>query len=509
MTRPRHVVFNTLERVLSSDFTIDVSLQHAALLALGTAVLQGDSGVYGVISGLTVSASGADLRVTVAPGLAVRLGTAATAYDSDVAWIQLTAAESIDLTSYVDGGNPRWVAIHVAEGLTAEAQEVREFFNTATAAVTASLADVRRTPDPVFTVSAGTAAATPVFPAGTSGVIPLAYVYLTAGALTINATDIVMCRPMLRSDGAEPWISDGSQDVWGGGVEIMTAGLDVVLRNAGGRFSGSRVNWSIGAADGTTAYTVTAQGTDGAALPVADDILYFYACPAPYPSGYDTELAPREHRPGATALTRYQGMVSADLYNAVLVVSTVAPQVNTQVGAPTAGDFTMTCAPFTAASLIRHDDAMYLGAAFRDVATQFEPQEYKGGGEFRWTQVGSTNLPTSTDVENGSSTGPTTGDSWLADPFAASGTQIVPSTANAVAVYIALTAVATATYAFDIVEDSGPAVCGDADTGAAFRREFFWLRTRAFDWSHSEGTGVNSTLVFTVRGFIDGVLALR
>jgi len=156
------------------------------------------------------------------------------------------------------------------------------------------------------------------------------------------------------------------RDVWGGGVEVAAAGLDVVLRNAGGRHANHRTRWGIQALDGTTAYTLAAPGMDGAALPVADDVIYFYACPPPYPAGYDANLAPREHRPGATARTRYQGMVAPDLYNAVIVASVVEPTVTSPQGNPAAGNFTMTCAPFPAATTIDRSTAVYLGATFWD-----------------------------------------------------------------------------------------------------------------------------------------------
>jgi hypothetical protein len=209
-------------------------------------------------------------------------------------------------------------------------------------------------------------------------VIPLAYVYLGAGAVTVQATDIVMCRPMLRGDAGGDQSAPG-RDVYGGGVEVATAGLALSLRNAGGRFAGSRVRWGISAADGTTAYTLAAQGMDGAALPVADDVIYFYACPPPYPAGYDSNLAPREHWPGATALTRYQGMAVADVHNAVIVASTVEPQVNTPLGSPTAGNFTMTCAPFAAAATIDRTTVAYLGAASWDFSgTDLLEQSMRG-----------------------------------------------------------------------------------------------------------------------------------
>jgi hypothetical protein len=504
-TKPRHQLTNAQERIESTDQNVITALHHAALLALGAAVLQGDAAYYGVVQGGIVSASGASLAIAVSPILALRLGTAATSYDSAISWIQTTAVQSVDLTAYVDGANPRWLAIEVTDGYTADAQELRQFWNPATQAAYASLVDKVRTPTPVLSVRAGTAAAAPVFPAGGAGVIPLAYVYLAAGALVVQATDVVMCRPMLRGDVGGDQGASG-RDVWGGGVSVATAGVATSLRNAGGRFANHRTRWGIQATDGTTAFTLGAPSCDGAALPVADDVLYFYACPAPYPSGYDSNLAPREHRPGATALTHYQGMAVADVYNAVIVASSVEPQADSPQGSPTAGNFTMTCAPFAAAATIDRTAAVYLGAGFYDFGTGFLAQAVLPGGETRWTQSATTSLPTEANVRNSNSTGPNTGDSWLANPLTGSGTQIVPSSASSTLLQIDHAGSSTL-WRHSIIEPSGPTML-DVTTGPV-SLQMHWLRTRTFGWTHEEGSATNSTLTLTVRGWMDGIIAQR
>lgn len=372
----RRLQANTRERILSTDWNNATALHHRALIEAGAAVLQGDANLFGVVKGLTVSASGVDLDVTVATGLAIRSGTAATTYDSAAQWIELRTAEAVDLTALVDPANPRWAVIEIAEASAVETSEARDIFDPVTGTFSSSSVTKVTGSSPTITARAGTAAATPVFPAGAAGVIPLAYVYLGAAAVAITATDIVMCRPMLRSENAETFAGAGGRPVWGGGVSVAAAGTDIVLRSAGGRFLNHRMNWAIAPADGTAAFTVTAPGYDGAAAPVADDVVYFYACPAPYPNGYDTNLAPREHRPGTSALTRYQGLVAADVHNAVIVASVVEPQVDTPLGNPTAGNFTVTCAPFAAAATIDRTTSTYLGATYWDFsATDLLPQD--------------------------------------------------------------------------------------------------------------------------------------
>lgn len=397
----RRLQANTRERILSTDWNNATALHHRALIEAGAALLQGDANLWGVVKGLTVSASGADTRVTVATGLALRSGSAATTYDSATQWIELRSATTVDLSGLIDPANPRWAVIEIVEASATETSEARDIFDPVTGTFSSSSVVKVTGSSPTVSSRAGTAAANPVFPAGAAGVIPLAYVYLGAAAVTINATDIVMCRPMLRSENAETFAGVAGRPVWGGGVSVAAAGTDVVLRPAGGRFLNSRVPWAIAPADGTTTFSLTAQSYDGAAAPVADDVVYFYACPAPYPSGYDSSLAPREFRPGTNALTRFQGMVCADLYNAVIVASTVEPQVDTPLGNPTAGNFSITCAPFSSGAVtFDRTTAVYLGAASWDVsATDFLVQDVRCNG---WVYP---YQPTTVDVDaNGTGT---------------------------------------------------------------------------------------------------------
>ena len=397
----RRLQANTRERILSTDWNNATALHHRALIEAGAALLQGDATLFGVVRGLTVSTSGGSLSVSVAPGLALRSGSAPTTYDSSTQWIELRTTTAVDLTALVDGANPCWAVIEIAEASAVEISEARDIFDPVTGTfATASVTKVTGS-SPTLTARAGTAAATPVFPAGAAGVIPLAYVYLGAGTAAIGTTDIVMCRPMLRSENAETFAGTGGRPVWGGGVSVAAAGTDIVLRSAGGRFLNHRMNWSIAPGDGTAAFAVTAPGYDGAAAPVADDVVYFYACPAPYPSGYDSSLAPREHRPGTTALTRYQGLVAADVHNAIIVASVVEPQVDSPLGNPTAGNFSLTCAPFSSGAVtFDRTTAVYLGAASWDVsATDFLVQDVRCNG---WVYP---YQPTTVDVDaNGTGT---------------------------------------------------------------------------------------------------------
>jgi hypothetical protein len=407
----RRIVSNTRERILSTDANNATALHHRALVEASAAILLGDASIFGVIRGLTVSTSGGVLTVTVAPGLALRSGTAATTYDSATQWIELRSSQALDLAANVDGANPRWVVIEIAEASAVESSEARDIFDPLTGTFSSSSITKVSGSSPTLTARAGTAAAAPVFPAGIAGVIPLGYVYLAAAAASINVSDIVMCRPMLRGDGGGDQAGP-QREMWGGGVSVGIPGTSVVLRNAGGRFASHRTRWGLQATDGTTTYAVTAPGYDGAAAPVADDVVYFYAAPAPYPAGYDTNLAAREHRPGATALTRYQGMVCADLTNAVIVVSVVEPQVNTPQGNPSAGDFEITCAPFSAVGTpvdIDRTTAVYLGAAYWDVsATDFLAQSILGDviqPATSWTPAASitSNLATAVDLRSAGS----------------------------------------------------------------------------------------------------------
>lgn len=367
----RRLIWNTRERLLSTDLNDAQALQHRAMTEALAASQHGDQQQLGVLRGLTVSIPGGSLSVNVAAGLALRLATAGTPYDSPLQWIELATSTAVDLASFVDPANPRWVCIEITGAEAGIVQSLRDIFLPSNGTFAAVTVDKVRGSAPTLHVTAGTAAATPQFPAGTAGRIPLAYVYLPAAAGTLTAGDIVHCRPILKGGGHLDTFRGGVRDVQGGGVEVTAAGTTVVLEECTGTFPLHHVPFGI--AGGTTLAIPTA-GWDGAATPGASAPAYLYAVPAPFPAGFDSTLAPREFRPEASAATRFPALVSAGFSGCIVIASTQAPNTATVSGAPSGGgNFSITAAPWGALAIaVPHSLAVYLGAiAWRFASSNF------------------------------------------------------------------------------------------------------------------------------------------
>ncbi|HWB76441.1 MAG TPA: hypothetical protein VG755_15850, partial [Nannocystaceae bacterium] len=373
----RRLIYNSRERLLSNDMNDAHSLQHRALIEGLAALGYGDTQQRGVLRGLTVSIPGGSLNVSVASGLALLPSTPATSYDSSTGWLELRSATSVDLSSYVDGAQPRWVAIEIAANDAAEVTSLRDIFLPASGTFTSMTVDKVRGSSPTISVTAGTPAATPRFPSGTAGRVPLAYVYIAAGAATLTVGDVVHCRPVLRPGNLDAFEA-GVRDIRGGGVAVASAGSTVTLRECRGRFDQHTAPFAIPA---STLAIGTTVGWDTAADPGADDVGYLYAIPAPYPSGYDASLAPREFRPETSAATRFSALVPAGVSGCVVIASTAEPNTATQQGAPTSGNFSIGAAPWTSTTVsVPRSRGVYLGAAmWDDSASGFVPQIEQDG----------------------------------------------------------------------------------------------------------------------------------
>lgn len=295
----RRIVYNALERLLSTDFTNQIQLADANLdtglvqAAVGTSAAGSGYGsdglVSGVVDGLVVSPAnpGVDLTVAVSQGLGFKVGLAPTTLDSTRRRIEVRSTMTLDLAAYVDGGNPRWVAIEIAPGDTVTLSELRDIFQPALGTFVSTLVDKIRGPLPVLSVTAGAAAAKPVLPDGTAGVLPLAYIRLAAAATSIAVTDVILCRPLyslLRPR--------GSAQVHGGGVNVTAAGSTVAPRIQRGVWSGGGTYALSGAStwDLSATSAFWASGENWAGLAGANRVVYGYACRAPYPTGYDADV---------------------------------------------------------------------------------------------------------------------------------------------------------------------------------------------------------------------------
>lgn len=365
----RRLLINTRERITSTDLNDAHALQHRALIeALGW--VAGESGM-GVLGGLEISSAGG-LSVSVAAGLALQSGVAPTTYDSAIQWLELATAQVVDLSSYVDATNPRWVCVEIAAADAVELSTSRDVWQPASGTFVSASVDKVRGSDPVITVTAGAAAAVPIFPAGVAGRVPLGYAYLPAAAASITNSEIVGCRPVARPLSSLTGTSS-LVHARGGGVSVPADGLSIRFSQCYGQFGAYNVPFSIGTTSATT-MTLAAGGMDGAAFPGSDDVLYFYATSPPYPAGYDTSLVFREFvpgTPGAFTAAMFPNLVptAGRIRNCIVVASTSEPTVDSVSGfAQGGGSFSVTSAPWGSGSVSAglRTNSVYLGAAFFD-----------------------------------------------------------------------------------------------------------------------------------------------
>lgn len=339
----RRVIFNTRERLLSTDFNDATALFHAKSTDEVAAALTGDfyknsggaGAQSGIIGGGYVSTDGVSLNASVSPVIGLKYGTGATSLDSPYLKIESAAATTIDLSTFVDGGNPRWVCIEVAPGDTAEVVSTRDVFQPALGTFTPVSVDKIRAPAPVFTVNAGTPAASPALPLGTAGTVPLAYVYIPAAAAVLLTSDVVRCRPLLGN-------SSSFYEVKGkGGVNVTSAGGTVARLNpVGARFprAGSD-SGLLGTPVVDSNIATNPNFALGESYPAGDAPIYFYLSSAPYPGGYDVDVAnvTREFVDltvaGTPRIPSNPSVSPGVSINGLIVCSTTAPAV-TGLSAP-------------------------------------------------------------------------------------------------------------------------------------------------------------------------------
>lgn len=389
----RRLVWNTRERLTSTDLNNCSALHHRALIESVAALAHGDTVQYGVVRGLVVSIVDTTLTANVSPGLAIRSGSAPTTYDSATEWIELSTTENVDLSSYVDVTNPRWVVIEIADADAVELNSSRDIWQPATGTFVSNAVDKVSGSDPTITVTAGTAAATPYLPAGTAGRIPLAYIYIPAAAVSLDTGDIVSCRPIVKTSNFA-YFTGNTRDVKGGGVFVTALGTEIGLIECLGFIGDSTIPFSIGRFNATDVLScrlnIPAEGWDGAAAPVIDTPAYLYAIQPPYPTGYGA-LADREFIAGDAATGRFPALVSdaGEFRNCVVIASTEEPNVVDRGGAPVSGNFSISSAPWSnVAVLVNRQNSVYLGAAVWDAGSDFITQTFFNGGRVHTNGIG-------------------------------------------------------------------------------------------------------------------------
>lgn len=339
-----------------------------ALLAADTA------NVSGVLDGMLVTTQAGTLNTTVGGGLALLHDSSQSAPASTHRWIEVLYTAPITVTHDAgDVGNPRWDVIEIAPGNVDGAGEVLDFYNPNSGAFVPLVAAPLKVCTPSVTIRKGTAAATPKFPDGIAGRIPLAYVYVPTGAASLLATDLLYCRPILKpmvqevGPGAYS-VDDGvgrSQLVFGGGLTVAAAGLSGTVTNAmSGHFTRSGQRFLLPSGTGVR---VSANNCDGG-LPLANTTLYFYAVPPSkvYPAGYSAFLAERELIIPTASRIASGGYASGQYH--CFVVASSKPPATTNRGQPATGSTFEINHPTMGTLSINTNSAVYIGCGFYNFA---------------------------------------------------------------------------------------------------------------------------------------------
>jgi hypothetical protein len=362
-----HYDFQLRQRLTSSGLNTQEGWTARMSPELLRRLVSADSGnVSGVFDGLKVSVQPATMNVQISGGLALLYDATQVAPNSAHRWIEVLDGTPLTATLDVGGASPRWDVIEIAPGNVDGAGEVLDFYNSNTGAFVPAVAAPLKVCTPTVTVRKGTESAAPKFPAGVAGRIPLAYVYVAAGAIVLNVDRVCFCRPMLRPRGY-----DGAPNfqakAHGGGWRRLLSGL---TGNLAADMMGTFPNGAeFYLQSGSSGYDLSASGNfDGGGLPIANGTVYLYAAPPPYPSGYDAILAPREIF--IVDDTVMGACYVNGAYGAIIVATLIAPE-RSQIGTPvTAGTCDIVDGLFGTVS-IDHADMVYIGCSYFQLAGGF------------------------------------------------------------------------------------------------------------------------------------------
>jgi hypothetical protein len=313
----------TRQRLLSDNFNKSNRLVARGVIlgelarSLGDDYLASAAGRGGVIGGFLVRclAGSNTIEVSAGIGFVATTPTSAT-YDPPVLWIEIDSPQTVDLTSLIDGGNPRLVTIELVPAEVALVTAVVDVFDpgTGTFTVDPTAAQVVGS-EPTITPSAGAAAAAPVVAGGTVGRLPIAIVKLAAGqvSFTDEFASVLMCRPMLDAGGERMIPRDY---VAGGGCSVgeESGGAIINLTNV----YLSRMTASILGLEAELAGLIvfatrgrTPDTTSPTDLLTDPQPVYGYAAPPPWADDYGP-LAPREawqRNPNAVTFASTQNIV--------------------------------------------------------------------------------------------------------------------------------------------------------------------------------------------------------
>ena len=380
------VQWNSRERALSNDMNQQARLVSRAITEAATAVISGTlrkAGCFG-LSFLVTPVAGT-MNCIINPGTALFVDGVSVYPDSTVQWVESSTIRQVTLTA--SDPNSRYDVIEMRPGSATTSTQPRDEFNplTGTFTVTNMVKEVASYPE--FQVRAGVASATPSIPAGVAGWMPLAYVRVVGGAVSLVVTDVVHCRPILdaapANGYADPALVRIASKVSGGGLAAAGGSTTATLAtNVTGRFPGA---FHAFRADSGVEAKLNTFTIDGGALPAASCAWYFYAVPPPYPSGYDTSFALRElWTPDVSMLYSGNGGFtnSGRQDGCIIVGSENTPTLSNPAGAPsTGGTASLTHTFFSSVpSSSARANWVYLGSVSYDQGLgTFNAQTFAGG----------------------------------------------------------------------------------------------------------------------------------
>lgn len=321
----------------------------------------------GVIDGLRVTPQAATLNTQVGGGLALYYDSTLSAPESRHRWIEVYDDAPITVTHDPgDATRPRWDVVEIAPGTANGLGSILDFYNPATGVFVPALANPNKVCSPAVTIRQGTPSATPKFPAGIDGVIPLAYVYVPALATAILATDILYCRPLLRPMTREISGSPApvAPTIRGGGIRVPSDGnAGATTSEMTGLFKASSIQFFVPT---QSDMLLSVNSHDGGSLPGASGLIYFYLVPpsAVYPAGYSAWIGEREFY--IETATRIAGGYDNGMNHAVYLSSAKAPRTTIRGQPATPASFSIVHPTFGSVS-IDTESAVYICSAFFDL----------------------------------------------------------------------------------------------------------------------------------------------
>lgn len=365
--------WNTRERAVSSDLNRNNKLLHRALSEAVAYMSSGATKRAGCFGDSFIATPvGGTMKTAIGPGLCLFIDETQVYPESTAVWIE--SREIREVTHDAADANPRYDVIEMRPGTLVSVTQARDVFDPVTGAFTVQNLTKEIKCYPEFRITKGTPSFSPSIPGGTSGWMPLSYVLVPAAAVSLLATNVIYCRPLLGplplpTSFTTPAPTRYATGVKGGGLNCAGGSLTAtVAKSIRGRFEGHFHDFRI---DAGCECKVTSFVYDGGGLPLADGVIYFYAAPPPYPAGYSATLAPREIWAASTAAiyTTTAGFLSSTLQDGcIIVASTFGPDDSHPAG-PSSGVGSFNNIFFSgAASSSPRTSWVYIGATCFELA---------------------------------------------------------------------------------------------------------------------------------------------